>query len=127
MTDELNRKAAEKLFGALERWDLDTVQSLVADDAVEGRPQSGERFVGRTNIIGMLRNLPSRPEIRWRSVRGGPEVWVAEGIVEYGEGPVHLIGVLELRDGTMVKGDYYFAYPFDPPEYRARWTDRAEP
>jgi hypothetical protein len=44
--DQLSRKAAEKLFAAWERWDLDTVGSLIADDAMDERPQSGERFVG---------------------------------------------------------------------------------
>jgi hypothetical protein len=123
MSDEANRDAAQRLFAAYERWDLETVASLVAPDAVEGRPQSGERFVGPANILGMLHSLPSRPQIVWRSIRGGGDVWVAEGIVEYGEGPVHLIGVLEFADGVMIKGDFYFAYPFEPPEYRARFAE----
>ena len=72
--------------------------------------------------MGMYREVTGPPEITWRSIRGGPDVWVAEGIVEYGEGPVHLIGVLEFTDGTMVKGDYYFANSFEPPESRARWA-----
>ena len=52
-SDQLARDTAAKLFAAWERWDLDTVGSLVADDAVDERPQSGERFVGRSNIMGM--------------------------------------------------------------------------
>ena len=123
MTERDNREAAERLFAAWERWDLDTIGSLLADDAVDGRPQSGERFVGRANIIGMYREVPGPPRIRWRSVRGGPGVWVAEGIVEYGEGPVQLVGVVELSDGLVVKADYYFAEPFAPPEARARWAE----
>ncbi len=123
MTERDNREAAERLFAAWERWDLDTIGSLLADDAVDGRPQSGERFVGRANIIGMYREVPGPPRIRWRSVRGGPGVWVAEGIVEYGEGPVQLVGVVELSDGVVAKADYYFAEPFAPPEARARWAE----
>jgi hypothetical protein len=55
-------------------------------------------------VIGMLRNLPSQPEIRWWSIRGGPTVWVAEGIVEYGDEPVHLIGIAELAGGKVTAG-----------------------
>jgi hypothetical protein len=124
VSDEPDRNAAETYFAAFERWDLETTASLVAEDAVEGRPQSGERFVGHANVMGMLRALPSEPRISWRTVRGGPRVWVAEGIVDYGEGPVHLIGIAEFEDGKMVKADYYFADSFEPAEWR---TPFAEP
>jgi hypothetical protein len=53
-----SRQATENLFAAWERWDLDTVGSLVADNAVDERPQSGERFVGRSNIMGMYAEVP---------------------------------------------------------------------
>jgi hypothetical protein len=124
VSEDSIREAAERYFAAFERWDLETVETLIADDAVEGRPQSGERFVGRANIMGMLGALPSEPQISWRSVRGGPRVWVAEGIVEYGEGPVHLIGVAEFNDGKMIEADFYFAYPFEPAEWRAPFVER---
>jgi hypothetical protein len=121
--DQLTRDAAAKLFAAWERWDLDTVGSLVADDAVDERPQSGERFVGRSNIMGMYVEVPGPPRIRWRSVLGGASVWVAEGIVDYGGGPVNIVGVVELADAKVKKARFYFADPFDPPAERARWSD----
>ncbi len=122
-----NADAAERLFAAWERWDLDTIASLYAEDAVDTRPQSGERFVGLTNILGMYREVPGPPQITWRTVRGGPDVWVAQGMVVYGEGPVHIVGVVELADGAVVEADFYFADPFDPPEARAHWTERFIP
>jgi hypothetical protein len=122
MREGRNRQAAEELFAAWERWDLDTIASLVADDATDTRPQSGEHFVGRANIMAMYREVPGPPRITWRRVRGGPEVWTAEGIVEYGEGPVHLVGITEFSDGRMTRADYYFATPFEPPQARARWA-----
>jgi hypothetical protein len=85
MSEHTNREAADRLFAAWERWDLDTVESLVGNDAIDSRPQSGEHFVGRANIMAMYDEVPRPPQIRWRSIRGGPAVWVAEGIVEYGE------------------------------------------
>jgi hypothetical protein len=118
-----NRAGAERYFRAFERWDLATVESLVAEDAIEGRPQSGERFVGRANVMGMLGALPREPEIRWRSIRGGSRVWVAEGIVDYGEGRVHLIGIAELDQGQVVKSDYYFADPFEPADWRVPFAE----
>jgi hypothetical protein len=122
MTQRTNGEAAEQLFAAWERWDLDTIESLVADDAVDRRPQSGERFVGRSNIMAMYREVPGPPEITWRTIRGGPQVWVAQGIVEYGEGDVHLVGIVELSEGSVVNADYYFANPFEPPAERVRWV-----
>jgi hypothetical protein len=127
MSEHTNREAADRLFAAWERWDLDTVESLVANDAIDSRPQSGEHFVGQANIMAMYQAVPGPPKIRWQSIRGGPAVWVAQGIVEYGEGPVHIIGIVEFADGKIVKGDYYFANPFEPPEYRARWASQASP
>jgi hypothetical protein len=122
-SDQVARDAAAKLFAAWERWDLDTVGSLVADDAVDERPQSGERFVGRSNIMGMYAEVPGPPRIRWRSIVGGPSVWVAEGLVDYGEGTVNIVGIVELADAKVEKARFYFADPFDPPAQRARWSD----
>jgi hypothetical protein len=118
-----NQEAAEQYFASFERWDLKTAASLIAEHAVEGRPQSGERFVGRENILGMLHALPSVPDISWRSIRGGSSGWVAEGTVDYGEGPVHLIGVAEFEDGLMVTADFYFAYPFEPADWRVPFAE----
>jgi hypothetical protein len=122
MTERADLEAAQTLFAAWERWDLDTVESVVAEDAVDRRPQSGEEFVGRANIMAMYREVPGPPDITWRSVRGGPQVWVAQGIVEYGAGPVHIIGIVAFADGTAVESDFYFAEPFEPPESRAQWA-----
>ena len=123
MANGANAEAAERLFAAWERWDLDAIASLYAEDAVDTRPQSGERFIGRTNIMGMYREVPGPPRIIWRSIRGGPDVWAAQGLVDYGEGPVNIVGVVALAAGAVVEADFYFAEPFDPPDARARWAD----
>ncbi len=127
MTEHSNRESAGALFGAWERWDLDTVESLVASDGIDNRPQSGEQFVGRANIMAMYRDVPGPPKITWERIRGGPEVFVAQGTVEYGDGPVHLIGIVACADGTIVEGDYYFAEAFEAPESRARWANQTPP
>ena len=116
-----NADAAARLFAAWERWDLGAVEALYAEDAVDTRPQSGERFVGRANIMGMYREVPGPPRITWQRIRGGPDVWAGQGVVDYGEGSVPIVGLVELEDGAVVEADFYFADPFDPPEQRARW------
>jgi hypothetical protein len=121
--DQSSREAAEKLFAAWEQWDLDTVGSLIAEDAIDERPQSGERFVGRSNIMGMYAEVPGPPRIRWRNIVGGPTVWVAEGIVDYGQGPVNIVIIVELVDDKVNRARVYFANPFDPPAERARWSE----
>ena len=73
----------------------------------------------------MYREVPGPPKITWRSIRGSRPVWIAEGIVEYGEGPVHLIGVVEIENGKVAKANFYFANPFDPPAERAQWASGA--
>ena len=75
------------------------------------------------NIMGMYAEVPGPPRIRWRSIVGGSSAWVAEGIVDYGEGPVNIVGIVELADGKVNAARFYFADPFDPPAGRARWSD----
>jgi hypothetical protein len=123
---DTDQEAVQRMFAAWERWDLETVESLVADGAIDSRPQSGEDFVGRANIMAMYHEVPGPPKITWRSVRGGPEIWVGEGIVEYGEGPVHLVGIVKFADGKMTMADYYFAEPFEPPASRSRWAAQTD-
>jgi len=120
-----NRGVAERFFRAFETWDLATVESLLADDAVDGRPQSGERFVGRTNVMGMLHALPSVPGIRWTEIRGGAQVWIAEGTVDYGEGPVRFVGIAETAGELVTRSDFYFADPFEPADWRIPFAERS--
>lgn len=59
----------------------------------------------------------------------GDALWAAprpgspKGIVDYGEGPVNIVGIVELADGKVNTARFYFADPFDPPAGRARWSD----
>jgi hypothetical protein len=52
-------------------------------------------------------------------------VWVVEGVIDYGEGRVlDLVGLSELKDGKMWPERWYFAEPFEAPEWRSRWVER---
>lgn len=122
MSSQPERDVADRLFRAWERWDLDTIQVLLSDEAVDARPQSGEHFVGRRNILGMYREVPGPPRIVWHRIRGSGWLWVAEGVVDYGEGPVNLVGVVEIADALVRRADFYFASRFDPPVERRKWA-----
>jgi hypothetical protein len=120
-----NRGVAERFFRAFETWDLATIETLLAEDAVDRRPQSGERFVGRASVLAMLGAIPSIPAIGWDEIRGGPRVWVAEGTVDYGEGPVRFIGIAETKNDLVIRSEFYFADPFEPADWRAPFAERS--
>lgn len=124
MSEDVNRAATRRLGAALEQWDLDEYESVIAENAIEGRPQTGERFVGRTNIMAMYRHFPEAPKITWRRLIGGGNTWALEGTMVVGEGdPVYLIGTFELDRGKVVKGDFYFAAQTTPSIYHQGWAE----
>ncbi len=124
MAENVNRRTMERLAAAFERWDLDGYESLLAVDAVEGRPQTGERFVGRDNIMGMYRAFPEGLTASWRRLIGSGNTWALEGVIDIGQvGSTHVIGTFELNDGVVTKVDFYFAERTEPPVYHAGWAE----
>ncbi|CAN5633309.1 hypothetical protein BH23CHL8_BH23CHL8_02900 [soil metagenome] len=117
---------ARKLLRAFAEWDLDTYASLLAAGAIEGRPQMGERFVGRDNIMGMYRSRQGPPpRIEWRKVQGEETMWVGQGIIEDAggdHGPDHIVAIVRVDAGSVVAVDYYFSSALEPPEYHDRWA-----
>src|SRR5215217_4789007 len=102
-------------------------------DYVMEMPQSGERFRGRENMRAFQEAYPTSPSsIRLRRVlvkrvlvKEG--LWVVEGGADYGGGQVlNVVLILELRDGKMWRDRWYFAEPFEAPEWRAQWVERME-
>jgi hypothetical protein len=54
-------------------------------------------------------------------------VWVVEGVIEYGDGRVFDVVVIsELGDGKMWRDRWYFAEPFEAPEWRSQWVERMD-
>ena len=60
--DLSNRDIVERFFAASERGDADVVATLVDDEMVMEWPQSGERFVGRENVLAAMRAVEVKPE-----------------------------------------------------------------
>jgi hypothetical protein len=54
-------------------------------------------------------------------------LWVVEAVIDYGDGRVFDVVVIsELKDGKMWRDRWYFAEPFEAPEWRARWVERMD-
>ena len=103
------------------------------EDYVMEMPQSGERFRGRENMRAFQEAYPANrgesppPTIRLRRVLIREGLWVAEGVYDYGDGrALDTVLIFELRDGKMWRDRWYFAEPFEAPEWRAQWVERME-
>jgi hypothetical protein len=92
-------------------------------------PQSGERFRGRENMRAFQRVHPTPPSsLQVRRVLVKEGLWVVEGAIDYGDGRVFAVVVIsELRDGKMWRDRWYFAEPFEAPEWRSQWVERMGP
>ena len=102
------------------------------EDYVMEMPQSGERFRGRENMRAFQRarsdhSTPPR-SLQLRRVLVKEGLWVVEAVIDYGDGQVFdVVLICELRDGKMWRDRWYFAEPFEAPEWRAQWVERMEP
>ena len=104
------------------------------DDYVLEMPQSGERIRGREMMRRFQESYsalsPSDPmrRIRLRRVLVREDLWVVEGIADYDDGreALNVVLILELRDGKMWRDRWYFAEPFEAPQWRSQWVERME-
>jgi hypothetical protein len=98
------------------------------DDYDMEMPQSGERFRGRENMRAFQEAHPTPPSsIQLRRVLVKEGLWVAEAVIDYGGGQVSdAVLIFELRDGKMWRDRWYFAEPFEAPEWRTQWVERME-
>ena len=100
---------------------------MYADDAVVEWPQGGERVRGKANIIAFRSTYPARQRFEVRRISGRGDLWVSEYTIHYDDQPVMATGILELRDGKVVRERIYFGEPWEPPAWRAQWVERFDP
>lgn len=138
---ETGREIVERYTRALAARDWSTAASLLADDFIEDYPQSGERIVGRQNLLAIVENYPgeivagaSAPEVEGV---GATERWVMTPAfttlrVEGSEGRYttitsaiypdrsewYIVGRLTLRGDRIVRAGTFFAPAFPAPEWR---------
>ena len=100
--DQSNRDVVERFFAASERGDADLVATLVDDEMVMEWPQSGERFVGRANVLAAMSAVEIKPEFAGQPrLVGAGDVWVLMVPLRYGEDIFHYVAVLELAAGKI--------------------------
>ena len=95
-------------------------------DYVMEMPQSGERFRGRVNMRAFQEayHLDPLPSLQVRRVLVKEGLWVVEGDIDYGAGRIFDVVIIsELRDGKMWRDRWYFAEPFEAPEWRSQWVE----
>jgi hypothetical protein len=107
--------------------DVARASEIYADDAVVEWPQGGERIRGRTNIIAFRSTYPARQEFEVHRITGCHDLWVNEYTIRYDDEPVMAVGLMEFRDGKVVRERIYFGDSWEPPAWRARWVERFDP
>jgi SnoaL-like domain len=122
--DLVNREAVERFFAASERGDEDVVATLVDDGMVMEWPQSGERFVGRANVLAAMGAVEVKPEFAGPPrLVGSGNVWVLMVPLRYGEDILQYVAVLEMDDGRIKHATGYWGSPFPAQESRAPFVD----
>ena len=134
--DEMDeRKAHQFLSGLLTNLDPEEeYDARHPEDYVLELPQSSERIRGRDMMRRFQESYsalsPSDPmrRIRLRRVLVREDLWVVEGIADYDDGreALNVVLILELRDGKMWRDRWYFAEPFEAPQWRSQWVERME-
>jgi hypothetical protein len=108
----------------------DSGYELRHDDFVMEMPQSGERIRGRENMREFQRSFADNsnpPTIHLRRVTVRDDLWVLEGVNDYGEGRIFaVVAIFELKDGRIWRDTRYYAEPFDAPQWRAGLVERME-
>ena len=107
--------------------DIARASEIYADDAVVEWPQGGERLRGKANIIAFRSTYPARQEFELHRMTGSGDLWVNEYTIRYDGKPVMVVGIMQFRDGKVIRERIYFGDPWEPPEYRAQWVELFDP
>ena len=116
------RRLIEEHFAAAS-YDQIKTQEIYTDDAVLEFPQGGERIRGKANITAMRSAYPAKLEFEMHRTIGRGDLWVNEYVIRYDGRPVHVVGIMEFRDGKVFRERIFFGDPWDPPEWRAQWVE----
>jgi hypothetical protein len=124
MSEQPNRDALERYLETFERRDIDTALELLHDDYVEEYPQSGERIRGKDNWRKIAENYPGLPSVIERSYVLSGDLGVMKMTLAYDGNRVYACGIVDFEEGKIGRGRWYFAEPFEAPEWRAQWVER---
>jgi len=107
--------------------DIARASEIYAVDAVLEWPQGGERVRGKENIIAFRSTYPARQQFELHRTTGCHDLWVNEYTIRYDDRPVMAIGIMEFREGKVVRERIYFGESWEPPAWRAQWVERFDP
>jgi hypothetical protein len=122
MDEQLARRLIAKHFANAGK-DEAATSEINADDAVLEFPQGGERIRGKANIHAFRSAYPASLEFEMRRTIGSGNLWVNEYTIRYDGKPSHAVGIMEFKDGLVVRETLYVGDPWDPPAWRAQWVE----
>ena len=120
------REGVERLFGGDGGVSAADEFELRHEDFVMEMPQSGETITGRDRMRAMQESFPGPPpSITIKRVSGARRSWLIQGVNDYGDGDLwHVVLAMDFAaDGRIARETRYYAKDFDPPEWRAAFTD----
>jgi hypothetical protein len=125
MEDPQIRAGLERHWAASTAGNQDIEHEIYHDDAIVEYPQSGERIRGRHNVQALRSQHPARPSgFVVRRIVGGGDLWITEYVITYDGRRFNTVSIMEFQAGKVVRETQYFAEPFEPPAWRARWVER---
>ena len=115
-----NRDAVTRLFVAIDAGRPDGRADVMAPDAVQRWPQSGEAMHGLDRILEATRRRSSVPRVLVSELVEAGDRVVAQWSADYGDGKVwRNVSLFRLAGGLIVEEVDYFGDPFDGPAWRA--------
>jgi hypothetical protein len=100
---------------------------IYADDAVLEFPQGKERIRGKANILAFRSAYPAGLGFDMHRTIGCHDLWINEYTIDYDGGKsFNVVGIMEFRDGKVVRERIYFGEPWEPPAWRAQWVEPME-
>ena len=122
MDDAVARGVIQGHFAAAGRDEV-RASEIYAEDAVLEFPQGGERIRGRSQILAFRSAYPASLDFDIRRTIGSGDLWVNEYTIRYDGRPSHVVGIMEFRDGLVVRETVYVGDPWEPPAWRAKWVE----
>ena len=121
------RAILDRYWEATMAHNLERVHEFYHDDVVVEFPQSGERILGKQSIYELRAHYPSKVTYKMLRICGDGNLWTTEVIVTYDNDKgrlVYGVAIMEFRNDKVAHEKLYFAYPFEPPEWRSQWVER---
>ena len=146
-----SRKTVDRFAAALRTGDWEGIAEVLHPDYIGTFPQSGEIIRGRDNYVAVYANFPTdlpsgeivetiggaeqgvhvsspmpfgMPIV---TITGGGDTFTVRGTARYPNGDeYHVVTILELAAGQIIRETAYWAAPFEAPEWRSAWVEIAE-